>query len=346
MNRRLICVILTAILVLLAVDVVAFGGEAERTDGGCFALVDEGGRVIHRTALMVHVGDEYITPSNQRFKVTRVKGDTAYCRFIGMEKMPNVTASSKRVTMAGPLNPGVTAQGKTKVAIYHTHNDESYNPTDGTESKRGRGGIVDVGDILQKKLQSMGIDAVHDTSSHEPHDPNAYYRSRRTATRLLKQGPNLLIDVHRDAVPPQVYRTTVKGTEVTKVKLVVARQNTNMSSNLEFAKRLKAHMDQTVPGLSGGIFMGKGNYNQDLSPRAILVEVGSNTNSKGEAEKGIAMFAQTLAPVLGVETTPAKKPFPGAKPGQKADWTTILWVIVGAGAIYAGYVYLNRGKIK
>ena len=44
----------------------------------------------------------------------------------------------------------------------------------------------------------------------------------------------------------QVYATNVEGTEATKVKLVVGRQNSNMSTNLELAKRLKAHMDECL----------------------------------------------------------------------------------------------------
>lgn len=53
-------------------------------------------------------------------------------------------------------------------------------------------------------------------------------------------------------------------------------------------------MDEKCPGLSAGIFMGRGNYNQDLSPRSILVEVGTHTNSKEDAQRGIEMFAQVL----------------------------------------------------
>ncbi|MGI6488633.1 MAG: stage II sporulation protein P [Syntrophomonadaceae bacterium] len=340
--NRLIISVLAIMLYLSALPGAALAVESERTDGSYFQLVDEKGQVIHRTALMVNTGDEYITPTNQRFKVIRLQGDTAYCRYAGQEKMPQAGAAAANLETSGPGEVPAAAPGRPTVAIYHTHTDESYVPSDGTESKRGDGGIFDVGETLKNKLQAMGINAIHDTTPHDPHDPNAYYRSRRTAAKLLKQGPVLLVDVHRDSVPPEVYATNVEGTEATKVKLVVGRQNSNMSTNLELAKRLKAHMDEVSPGLSGGIFMGKGNYNQDLTPRSILVEVGADTNSKTDAERGISLFAQSLPPVLGIETGPAQKPLTNRATEQRTDWTTALWVVLAVGAGFAGYVYLNR----
>lgn len=346
MIKRWLLITTAVLLITSLLAGGAFAAETERTDGGYFTLVDEKGRVIDCTGLMVNVGDEYITPSNQRFKVARIEGNKAHCIYIGMEKMPAL-ANETGVSTASHNLLAFLSKRRPLVAIYHTHNDESYVPSDGTDSKRGRGGIVDVGDVLRDKLRALGVNAVHDTTDHEPHDANAYYRSRRTVTRLLRSGPDLLVDVHRDTVPPQVYGTKVKGTPVTKVKLVVGRQNANLKSNLKFAKRVKAQMDKMAPGLSAGIFMGKGNYNQDLTPRAILAEVGADTNSKDAAERGISMFARSLTPILGVETAPARKPLETRPGGQPAtDWTTVLWVLVGAGAIYAGYVFLNRGRIK
>ncbi len=139
----------------------------------------------------------------------------------------------------------------------------------------------------------------YNKNNHNPHDVNAYNRSRRTAASLLKNGSQVLIDVHRDAVPPNQYQTTVNGQEATKIKLVVGKTNPNSKTNLEFAKQLKAVMDKTKPGLSNGIFMGKGDYNQDLTPRSMLIEVGSHTNPKDDATKGVTAFADVLSATLG-----------------------------------------------
>ncbi|MGE5545055.1 MAG: stage II sporulation protein P, partial [Bacillota bacterium] len=223
-------------------------------------------------------------------------------------------------------------------------------PSDGTDSKNGRGGIYQVGETLRDCLSSLGVNAILDKTSHNPHDVNAYNRSRRTAAKLMKQGAVGLIDVHRDAVPANVYATQINGKKVTKVKLVVGRQNPHMSSNLEFAKKIKAHLDKKHPGLSAGIFLGKGSYNQDLSPRAILVEVGSDTNSKEQAKNGVELFSQAIPDVFGVENTGRRDTTPlinvSASGNQRSDWTAVIWILLGIAVIYGAYVAINRKKTK
>lgn len=331
---------------------VALGAfEAERNDGGHFTLMDESGKVLTKTALPVYEDDEFITPDNRRFKVARVEGDTCHCTFAGNEKMPviNKTTTPKTSGIWG-LMP-VVARNRGTIGIYSTHSDESYVPSDGTDSINGRGGIYQVGKSLRDRLSSLGVNAILDKTTHNPHDVNAYNRSRRTASKLLRQGAVGLIDVHRDAVPADVYATKVDNKKVTKVKLVVGRQNPHLSSNMEFAKRIKAHLDKEHPGLSAGIFMGKGSYNQDLSPRAILVEVGSDTNIKNQAEKGVELFADAVPEVFGVEGAAQgtdKTPLVNvsATGNQRSDWTAVIWILVGIAAIYGAYIAINKSKTK
>jgi len=323
--------------------------EHERTDGGYYTLVDEDGKVLTKTALPVYEDDEFITPDNRRFKVAKIEGDTCRCTLIGNEKMPEVKVTTPKASGILGLTP-VVAKNRGTIGIYSTHSDESYVPSDGTDSASGRGGIYQVGDTLRKCLSDMGVNAILDKTSHNPHDVNAYNRSRRTATKLLKQGAVGLIDVHRDAVPADVYGTKVNNEKVTKVKLVVGKQNPHMSSNLEFAKKIKAHLDKEHPGLSAGIFMGKGSYNQDLSPRAILVEVGSHTNSKEQAKNGVKLFAEAVPDVFGVEGEGKGDATPlvnvSATGNQRSDWTAVIWILLGAAVIYGAYIAINRKKTK
>lgn len=258
--------------------------ETELPNGQYNIMIDENNRVLQRTALPVYVGDEFIAADNKHYRVVKVVGNTAYTKYLGTESIAwNPEWDSVPVAKEAIKQPA-------KVAIYHTHSDESYVPTDGTYSIPGNGGIYKVGSIFTKKLKDLKYNVLHSFKTHDPHDANAYERSRRTAVQLLKQRPDALIDVHRDAVPPDVYRSTLKGKDITKVKLVVGRRNPTMKNNLEFAKILKAAMDKTNPGLFEGIFLAKGSYNQELSPRAILVEVGAHTNSRFEAQSGVGFF--------------------------------------------------------
>lgn len=350
---RRVLMLFICVLVCLGLNVFPVSAHNELQGGRYFTLVNEKNHVIHKTALEVSTGDIYITADNSRYKVVEVAGSIARCVYQGQEKMPRI----KEVKQTGGFNffqhaiPVLKGKNKPTIAVYHTHDDESYVPTDGKESILGNGGIYDVGQSLVSELKKLGFNVQYSQAKHDPHDVNAYHRSRKTAASLLKKGPDAIIDVHRDAVPPDVYQTNVKGEKATKVKLVLGRQNPNMKTNLDFAKNLKAAMDKQTPGLSNGIYIGKGSYNQDLSPRAILIEVGSHTNSKKEAENGVALFARTLPGVFGLSSTaaqtdktgagaaPAKKPLTNNKQGA----SSMIWTILIVAAVIAGaYYFLNR----
>ncbi|MGE5391474.1 MAG: stage II sporulation protein P [Deltaproteobacteria bacterium] len=355
MNKKVIALVMcVAMLMVMGLAIVVYA-EKEMPSGSYMTLIDEKNNVILQTGTMVSVGDEYISADNSRYMVKEVIKNTARCVYKGKEIMPTVNYDSKKKAWTfNNSSVPVLSGKKPTIALYHTHSDESYVPNDGKESINGNGGIYDVGQALNKKLKALGFNVVYNKNNHNPHDINAYNRSRRTATSLLKQRPDAIIDVHRDAVPASQYQTQVKGQEVTKVKLVVGRQNPNMKTNLEFAKRLKAAMDRKDPGLSNGIYIGQGAYNQDLSPRAMLIEVGSDTNSKNEAEKGVMLFANTLPTVLGVSSdnnvnaktgtmggkaSPAKKPLANE---NRTAGTTIALVLTVVAAVIAGYYWLNR----
>jgi len=349
-NKRIIILPLLIIFVLSLCS-ATLASHQERPGGEHFTLVDENNNIIHQTGMQVYVGDEYISADNARFKVVEIVGDTARCVYQGQEKMPDIDFDTQKNAwiINNKVIPAVSGNKKPEIAIYHTHSDESYVPSDGKESIDGEGGIYDVGKALADKLQELGFKVDYSENNHNPHDINAYSRSRKTAATLLKEGPDVILDVHRDSTPPDEYQTEVGGKDVTKIKLVVGRQNPNMKTNLEFAKRIKAVMDKKEPGLSNGIYMGKGDYNQDLSPRAMLIEVGAHTNKKEEAQKGGELFAETLPVVLGVGNTSGVTGEPAAKPAAKDNqgaFKAILFIVVVLAAAGGGYYLLNRGSIS
>ncbi|KUG04661.1 stage ii sporulation protein p [hydrocarbon metagenome] len=318
----------------------------EMPSGQYFTMVDENNNIIHQTGMIVSVGDEYISADNARYKVLEIKGDIAICNYQGEERMPVVGYDTKTQAWVfkGQEVPVLAGDKKTTIAVYHTHSDESYVPSDGKESIEGNGGIYDVGQAFVDELKKLGFDVQYNKNNHNPHDINAYSRSRKTAVSLMKkENPDVIVDVHRDAVPPGVYQAEIEGQEVTKIKLVIGKQNPNMKTNLEFAKKIKAVMDKQNPGLSNGIFIGKSDFNQDLSPRAILIEVGAHTNSKTAASEGVKLFASTMQAVAGG----ADNQGAAAKPlnqDNQGSFTTILILLVVVAAAGGGFYLLNKGS--
>jgi len=334
-------------------DRFASGGfEQELKAGESITVVDEEtGAVVDMTGRVVYVGDEFINENNEQYKITKVKGDQAFAKKTGVAS--DIVYKDEWDTAPAAGLSGTGNNGKAQIAIYHSHTDESYVPTDGTESKPAEGGILKVGSSLADKLKAKGITVSDDKTPHEPHDANAYHRSRKTAVRLLKDSPVALLDIHRDGIPdPEFYEETVEGEDVTKIRMVIGRQNPKMSTNLQFAKDIKAYMDKHKPGLIKGIFIGKGNYNQDLGPRAILLEVGTHTNKRESAEDGAALFADAFPNILNLK--PAGEgggaggiTTPGETPGQSGSaWSTLGWIVgivLAAGAIF---LFVSTGSIK
>lgn len=204
-----------------------------------------------------------------------------------------------------------------------------------------------MGARFSRRLERVGVRVNHDVTPHDPHDAYAYVRSRKTATRLLQSRPLAIFDVHRDGVPdPDFYRAYIRGSSVGQIRIVVGRQNPKMSANLDFAKRLMSYANRVHPGLVKGIYLGRGNYNQDLSPTVLLLECGTHTLTRPEAERGVMLLAEAVPVVLGLEGSrpdlpEGERPLTERTPGA---WRTVAWlllaVVVGAG----GYLLLSTGS--
>ena len=254
---------------------------------GYYTVIDENEEILFTTGLMITAGDEYISADDTRYVIERVHEDTAIAKNIGiMELLP-----------ALPVTSELAAGTSNVIAIYHTHSGESYVPTDGAENIPGKGGILRVGATMAKELNKQNFDVVHDDTSHDPHDAHAYDRSRRTASQLMKKKPVALFDVHRMRAA-YTYLAEIDGKEVAQCMVVVGRQNPKMQANLEFARRLKDGVNTKYPGLIKGIFLGNGNFNQDLFERLLLLEIGSEKTSRQAAEAGVSLIASAVPRVL------------------------------------------------
>ena len=81
--------------------------------------------------------------------------------------------------------------------------------------------------------------------------------------------------------------------------IVIGRSNPNFNPNLNFARSIKAAADDLHPGLMRGIYMGRGDYNQDLYPTALIFEVGTESNSLDAAQKAVHYLADAIIAVIG-----------------------------------------------
>ena len=325
---------------LLCALLLACGAARAETDGDCvYTLVDEDGAALTMRAGRMYEGDEYISGDDRLYRVIRVDdaAQTATARCLGGAD----DDESARAAFAAYAEK--TSGGKKLVAMYSTHSDESYVDGDGTSSKWKGAGIYDVGDSLKEALEQRGIEAVYSKDTFLPHDADAYNRSRRTAEELLKKNPDALLDIHRDAVPAEQYETKVDGQNISKVRLFVGRNNQNSAENKAFARQIKKAADEKYPGLIKDIYIGKGNYNQELYPHALLLEFGTHEIEKEKAQEAAGYMARVLDDVLYGGGARAES---GKGTEGSAVATGIGWVVAIAVLAAVIYALVSTGSLK
>ena len=110
-----------AALVTLAALLIPAHAETD-----VWRLVTENGKVLTRICYKPEAGDQYVAADNTLYEIVSVSGDAAQVKQIGTFELPDVSWLSSEEALA------VSALKRDrKVALYCTHSDESYEPTDG-----------------------------------------------------------------------------------------------------------------------------------------------------------------------------------------------------------------------
>ena len=205
------------------------------------------------------------------------------------------------------------------VFIYHTHTTEGYMPSekfnykpDSTYHTRDLNfSVAKVGELMTEELNRLNVPTIQDKTFHDiPTYMTSYANSLKTVEQILKQHPSIkiVIDLHRDAPVPDLQKsreiTTVKIDDSTysRFLLVVGTDRTfphpNWKENYRFATLLHDRLEQLYPGISRGIDLRSERFNQHLSSKAILVEIGSHGNTMEESLASATIFAQVLAEIV------------------------------------------------
>lgn len=202
------------------------------------------------------------------------------------------------------------------VLIIHSHGTESYTqtpeaPYQETAAYRtldSRNNMVRVGEELREALLSYGITAIHDTETHDyPSYTDAYSNSRKSVEKYLGQYPtiSLIVDLHRDAAEISgnqqlSTQAEVKGITSAQLMLVVGsdasgRNHPNWEKNMALAVKMHALLQKQYPGLCRPISFRTERFNQDLSPGALLIEVGAAGDTLEKALVAVRALAEGIA---------------------------------------------------
>ena len=212
-----------------------------------------------------------------------------------------------------PLDWNLTGQSPT-VLIIHSHacesyeNTEGYIPSDPYRTLNEQYNMISIGKHLADCLQQKGITVLHDTTLHDyPSYNDAYTQSRKTVQQYLKEYPSirLVLDVHRDAYEDkngnQARNTlTINGKSSAKLMMLVGtnarnKNHINWKKNFSVAVKLHAVLQKLYPGLCRDIILRTGTFNQDLSPGAILMEIGTAGDTRQDALYAAELLAEGIA---------------------------------------------------
>lgn len=199
------------------------------------------------------------------------------------------------------------------VLILHSHGSESYTKTeDYTESSAYRTldtgyNMVSVGAELKRILEEGGIRVIHDTTLHDyPSYSSSYTHAREAIRACLEENPSisLVLDLHRDSVEnsagkQMVFTTQQEGKSVAQLMMVVGtdangRSHPNWPDNMALAVKLHAHLEKLCPDICRPISFRSQRFNQDLSPGAMLIEVGSAGNTRQQALEAAKILGQAI----------------------------------------------------
>ena len=225
--------------------------------------------------------------------------------------------------------------GEPRILIYHTHDTEAYRQTpDSTYVPSGdfrtedtERNVYAVGEELKRILEEdYGIIAVHAGERHEkPLITTAYSRSLETMLYYKRLYPSIemFIDLHRDGVSDTGYEddfVTVDGRECARMMFVVgtgksgrssqygpeetegvAAQTPDFESNYALAVSLTEKLLTYNSRFMRNIRIKSGKYNQQVSNKCLLVEVGHNGNTLEQAENSMIFLARAIAALEGGE---------------------------------------------
>ena len=197
------------------------------------------------------------------------------------------------------------------IYIYNSHQTEEYMPTSFVEySVRP---TVEMNNyILEEKFEKEGfITYVEEERIKEILNKNnwnyagSYLASRTLLEKRKQEYPSLkyFIDVHRDSLPKSRTTVTINKKDYATILFIVGLENKNYQENLSFTEKINNKLNEKYPNLSKGIYKKEGEgvngvYNQDFSPRTILVEMGGPENSIEEVLNTSLAFSDCFLEVI------------------------------------------------
>ena len=171
---------------------------------------------------------------------------------------------------------------------------------------------------VQPSIVLFGYQVIHMKNAFDMVDgqlerSKAYSYALPAIMQVLKDNPSIevVIDLHRDGVPESKHLVTeINGKQTAQIMYfnglsrtvnngnLDSLPNPYISDNLAFAFQLSYQAAKYYPRFTRCIYLKGYRYNLHVKPRAILLEVGAQTNTVEEAMNAMEPFSVVLNKVL------------------------------------------------
>lgn len=220
----------------------------------------------------------------------------------------------KAALLCQPLSWDLTQNGPA-VLILHTHATESYTPA-GADRYEATApyrtleedqNMLRVGEHLATLLRRQGIQVLHDKTLHDyPNYNGSYNAARRTMEKYLQAYPSieLVLDIHRDAADLEggaqlTTLATVNGQKSSQLMMVVGTdagglRHPQWQKNMALALKLHVLLERNEPGICRPVSFRTERFNQDMSPGAMLIEVGAAGDTLQQALTAAEALAEGI----------------------------------------------------
>ena len=209
-----------------------------------------------------------------------------------------------------------TNRKKPQILIYHTHSQEGFTDTVAGDPSTT---IIGVGNYLTELLtEKYHYNVIHDTTAYDlvngKLDRNkAYDYAREKISQILRENPSVevVLDVHRDGVGENVRLVTqINGKQTAKIMFfnglsriqglgdVDGLYNPYLTENLAMSLQMRLAALKTYPDFVRCNYLNAYKYNLDMRPKAMLIEVGAQTNTLQEELNAMEPLAELLHQVL------------------------------------------------
>lgn len=246
------------------------------------------------------------------FVLGLIKGNDAGIDFEARAVTIDLTATEEPTFTLEVLSVASPARKTWRVFIYHTHTYEAYEmdaentyqPTETWRTADDQYNMIRVGEELASRLRETGIEVTHDVTAYEPPRlSTAYSRSLEGLKKAVTEGYDLYIDLHRDSYSKNNGPNTVVngGNELARFLFLIGQgtgtgfdERPDWETNRKAAQSLSDSLNHQVEGISRGVSLKSGRYNQQADTPCILIEAGNNKNTLPQVLQAMPYLAHAI----------------------------------------------------